>query len=118
MTQEELLTIASYYQSGKSQKEIANLFGLDSRPDVISEIVTGRRFAELTGIEKSDDFTQRTTAKISDEDVMEILKSFYELDLSQKYLCEKYGMSAAQMSRIIKGDRRTKVYNEYFNKPT
>lgn len=116
-TKEDLLSIVECYNSGKSQKEVAVLFGLDSRPDVISEIVTGRRFSELTGIVKTDNFKQRTTEKITDEEVFNILKQVYEFNTPQKTLCERYDMSATQLSRIVNGSRRTEVYNLYFNKP-
>lgn len=112
---EELLAIIECYNSGKSQKEVASLFGLQSRPDVISEIVTGRRFSELTGIIKSEDFKQRTTEKITGEDVLHILKSVYELKIPQKTLCDLYNMSPAQLSRIVSGSRRKDVYQVYMN---
>lgn len=114
-TKEELLAIVESYNSGKSQKEVAELFGLQSRPDVISEIVTGRRFSELTGIVKTEDFKQRTTEKISDEDVLFILKSVHELKIPQKTLCDSYDMSPAQLSRIVNGSRRKEIYNLYMS---
>ena len=114
-SKEELLAIIECYNSGKSQKEVASLFGLQSRPDVISEVVTGRRFSELTGIIKSEDFKQRTTEKITDEDVLHILKSVYELKIPQKTLCDLYNMSPAQLSRIVSGSRRKDVYQVYMN---
>lgn len=114
-SREELLAIVECYNSGKSQKEVAALFGLQSRPDVISEIVTGRRFSELTGIVKSEDFKQRTTEKITDEDVLHILKSVHELKVPQKTLCDLYNMSPAQLSRIVNGSRRKDIYNLYMS---
>lgn len=114
-SKEELLAIIECYNSGKSQKEVAILFGLESRPDVISEIVTGRRFSELTGIIKSENFKQRTTEKITDKDVLDILKSVYELKIPQKTLCDLYNISAPQLSRIINGTRRKEVYDLYFS---
>lgn len=112
---EELLAIIECYNSGKSQKEVASLFGLQTRPDVISEIVTGRRFSELTGVVKSEDFKQRTTEKITDKDVLDILKSAHELKIPQKTLCDLYNMSPAQLSRIVSGRRRKEVYQAYMN---
>lgn len=114
-SRDELLAIIECYNSGKSQKEVAVLFGLQSRPDVISEIVTGRRFSELTGIVKSEDFKQRTTEKITDEDVLHILKSVHELKVPQKTLCDLYNMSPAQLSRIVNGSRRKDIYNLYMS---
>lgn len=113
-SKEELLQIIDLYNSGKSQKEVANLFGLTCRPDAISELVSGRRFSELTGVTKSDNFSKRTTEKISDEIVWKILKSVYELNIPQKELCDEYSMSPAQLSRIVNGTRRKRVYDLYF----
>jgi hypothetical protein len=112
---DELNQIVSMYHSGMSQKDIALHFNLECRADAVSEVVTGRRFSELTGIQVSANFQQRTTEKISDEDVMNILDLYHNHKTSQKTLCETYQLSPAQLSRIVNGSRRTSVYNSFFN---
>jgi hypothetical protein len=114
LSKDELLSLVTAYHSGKSHKQLCFDFNLDCRPDAISEVVTGRRFSELTGIVRSCDFKQRTTEKITDEDVYNMLNEYHNLNISQTKLCIKYGMSPAQVSRIVNGTRRSEVYNNFF----
>jgi hypothetical protein len=116
LSKDELLDLVSEYHSGKSHKQLCLDFNLDCRPDAISEVVTGRRFSELTGIIKSDDFKQRTTEKISDEDVIDILTKYHKLNIPQTEICNQYNLSPAQVSRIVNGARRRQVYNSFFDK--
>jgi hypothetical protein len=113
LTKEEMLSLVDDYNSGKSQKDLKDKYNLECRADAISEIVTGRRFSSITGITKSDDFKQRTTAKLSDDEVYEILKKYWINNTSQTDLCAHYEMSVAQMSRIVNGHRRVEVYSKF-----
>lgn len=114
LSKEELIDLVDQYKSGKSHKELKVIFNLDCRADAISEVVTGRRFSELTGIVESEDFQQRTTAKISDEDVLSILDKIHNHGISQTSLCTEYSLSPAQVSRIANGTRRRDLYNKFF----
>jgi len=114
LNKDELLHLVYEYQSGKSHKQLCLDFNLDCRPDAISEVVTGRRFSEFTGIIKSDDFKQRTTEKISDDDVLDMLKKYHKLNIPQTELCSQYNLSPAQVSRIVNGTRRREIYDKFF----
>ena len=116
LSKEELLLLVDGYNSGKSQKQLKEEFNLDCRADAISEVVTGRRFSELTGIVKSDNFQQRTTEKISDNAVLSILDKVHNLNVAQKQICLDYDLSAAQVSRIVNGTRRKELYDIFFTK--
>lgn len=116
LSKSELIDLVECYKSGKSHKHLCKDFKLDCRPDAISEVVTGRRFSELTGIVKSDDFKQRTTEKISDEDVLTLLSAYHHHNAPQKQLCDKYNLSPAQLSRIVNGTRRKEIYDIFFAK--
>ncbi len=116
---EDLIAMVTAYRNGMSQKDVAALFGLEARPDVITELVTGRRFSEITGITKDCDFKQRTTAKVTDEDILVILHKIHQDKIPQSVLCSEYGLSPAQLSRIANGTRRRVVYEQFmttFNK--
>lgn len=115
LTKEEMLLVVDQYKSGLSHKEIVQNFNLDCRPDAISEIVTGRRFSEITGITKPDDFKQRTTAKVDDALIVEILTKVHINNVPQKDICNEYKLSAAQVSRIVNGSRRREVYLEFMS---
>lgn len=114
LSKEELISLVEQYQAGKSQKELKSIFNLDCRADAISEVVTGRRFSELTGIIESESFQQRTTAKIVDEDVLDILDKIHNQGVAQTSICAEYLLSPAQVSRIANGTRRRDLYNKFF----
>lgn len=116
LSKEELLTVIDMYKSGKSQKQVAAHFGLDCRADAITELVTGRRFSEITGVVRPEDFKQRTTAKITDQDVLDILEKVHINNIPQKDICDEYGLSPAQVSRMTNGSRRRLVYEEFMSK--
>ncbi len=113
LSKEEMLSIVSDYLSGSSHKELKEKYNLECRADAISEIVTGRRFSEITGIVQSEKFKQRTTAKHSDDLILELLTKAYCNNIPHKTLCEEYGLSAAQVSRIVNGSRRRDVFNKF-----
>lgn len=114
LSNEELISLVEQYKSGKSHKELKSIFNLDCRADSISEVVTGRRFSEITGIVESEDFQQRTTAKIPDEDVLGILDKVHNHGIPQTAICAEYSLSPAQVSRIVNGTRRRDLYNKFF----
>lgn len=116
LSKDELILLVEYYLSGKSHKELKEHFRLDCRADAISEVVTGRRFSEITGIVQSDKFKQRTTAKVSDECILEILYKVHKLNTPQKLICNEYGLSPAQVSRIVNGSRRKDLHDQFFAK--
>jgi hypothetical protein len=113
LTKEEMLSIVSDYKDGASHKDLKEKYNLECRADAISEIVTGRRFSEITGIVKSDKFEQRTTAKHDDDLILELLIKAHCNNIPQKTLCEEYKLSAAQISRIVNGSRRREVFEKF-----
>ena len=113
LTKEEMLSLVDEYKSGKSQKELRDKYNLDCRADAISEIVTGRRFSKTTGITRTDDFVQRTTAKCEDDQVLDILHKVINLQIPQKQICSDYKLSPAQVSRIVKGRRRRDLFEKF-----
>jgi len=113
LNKEEMLSLVADYNKGCSQKELKVKYNLDCRADAISELVTGRRFSEITGIIKSEDFKQRTTAKHDDQLILELLAKAHCDKIPQKTLCEEYKLSAAQVSRIINGSRRRDLFEKF-----
>lgn len=106
LSDDELRQIPEMYAKGKSYKEIINHFNLDCRSDAVSELLSGRRFSKITGIKEDlRDKNKRHPSKISDQQVKEILEGVAS-GKPQKFYCDKYSISPAQISRIVNGTRR------------
>lgn len=106
LSDDQLLQIPVIYNEGQSYQEIIDYFGLDCRADAVSELLSGRRFSQITGItEDLRDPSKRHPSKLSEEQVIEII-SGVKSGKPQKFYCDKYSMSPAQISRIVNGTRR------------
>lgn len=99
--------IIRLHKNGKTYKEICEVFNLECRQDYIGEILSGRKHSEVSGI--TQDLRRHVNPyKVSDMQVQEI-RTRYKADPkknSYKVISAEYGISLAQISRIINGTRR------------
>jgi hypothetical protein len=112
LEKEELLEIIKYYNdNGCNKKDTIAHFGLETTEISLYDLVSGRRYSEVTGIIKHEGDRR---FKITECDVLEILKAYYDLHISARILYKKYGISEAQFYRIINGQRHKEIFDQFF----
>tara|TARA_R110000851_G_scaffold322648_1_gene488795 strand:+ start:134 stop:841 length:708 start_codon:yes stop_codon:yes gene_type:complete len=107
--------ILKLHIEGKSYKEISKVFNLKvKRPDTIGDVLAGNRLSSLTGFTSDMRLTNNlVSTKVLDEDILLLLKDYYTNSRTNKQCCAKYGLSPAQVSRIVNGTRRKGILDQF-----
>jgi hypothetical protein len=109
---EDFAVMISLYKEGKTYKEIVKTMNLNiHRDDYIGEILSGSKLSEVSGITE-DIRRHKQHTKVSDAGLL-VMKSLRESNpgkYTYTLLSSIYGISLAQISRILNGSRRKGVF--------
>lgn len=114
LTNTQLLELVSLYKQGKDYTYLEKHYDITVRRDVLGELLSGRRYAEVTGI--THDIRRKhnhSGTKLSDLAVLRVYVDYFRRGLTQTDLCSKYNMSPPQIHRIVKGTRRRDLFEKY-----
>lgn len=114
LSESDLLEMVSLYKSGKDYTYLQEYFNLSVRRDVIGEVLSGRRYSEVTGIKK--DIRRKhnhSGTKLSDDQVFLMYDMYFKDNRTQTELCSIFNMSPPQVHRIVKGTRRSDLFDKY-----
>ncbi len=94
------------YLCGFTYTEICDYFELETRPDYIGEVLSGRKLTSLTGITEDIRIKGRTDSKKYSEEDIESIREMRSEGKTYDEIKEVLGISIAQISRILNGKRR------------
>lgn len=108
---DSLLLLISDYKTGNfTYKDLISKYNLSCGESDVGDVLRGRRHSELTGITEDIRVPFDHNKKIDDKDVWQIYIDYFINLKTQTYLVNFYKISPAQVSRILKGTRREKLY--------
>ena len=100
LTKETVLSIIKDVNAGKSQTEVAAQH--DVQISVISRIMSGDRWGQITGIERKEPI-KRGHAKLGMETANQIRKEYAFGNETYVSLADKYGVNNSTIANIVKG---------------
>lgn len=115
LSNKEILHMIEMYKCGKTYKQIVEHFELDIRQDRIGEVLSGRKFSEITGIVE-DIRAPDHSNKIKDSTIMDILSDYYVEKCSRQEIKNRYGMTDKWMSLVFSGKRAKRVLQSFSDK--
>jgi group I intron endonuclease len=110
LSKEQAIKIVQLYDTGNyTQKELAVMFGIHHNG--ICRVITGNAWSSATGIDpdvvvshaKSGE--DNALAKLTSKQVLEIVALYATDNYSQSDLAHQFGVSLAQIQRILSGER-------------
>lgn len=111
LTKDEWLVVGELYNSGMLYEDIFKTLEIDAeKPETIWAVLCGKRLSSVTGFKRGD-FKKRNhpVQKLSDAQVLNILKERLIDKKSLKELSKKYNIAESMISRFTKGTRRPEM---------
>lgn len=116
LTENEIIESVELYKQGFSYKQLTEHFGIRCRDDYWGEVMSGRKFSNITGI-VSDlrrlNIEDRQDCLYKDDLVMSVLKDFYISRLRQCDIVSKYSLSPPFVHEVVKGKTRRYLYDKF-----